>query len=162
VVRLLFFLLLAPTLAGETWRGRVVAIADGDTITVLRDRVSVKIRLHGIDAPEMGQPFGRRAREFAGDLVAGREVEVTRVDTDRYGRMVALIEVDGRVLNHEMVRAGLAWWYRKYAPRDELLEEFEAAARDARRGLWRDGTPIAPWEWRKTRALVPSHLSPNH
>ena len=73
-------------------------------------------------------------------------------ETDRYGRTVAdVILVDGRILNHELVRAGLAWRYRKYAPDIGTLAQLEAAARDAKRGLWSQPNPLPPWEWRKTK-----------
>jgi len=121
----------------EEFSGKVVGVSDGDTITVLRNRTSIKVRLHGIDCPEMGQDFGSRAKAFTSELVFGQVVKVVPRDTDRYGRTVAdVILADGRILNHELVRAGLAWRYRKYAPDIGTLAELEAAARDAKRGLW--------------------------
>jgi micrococcal nuclease len=136
---------------GTEFQARVVAITDGDTIRVLRDEhVQLKIRLHGIDCPESGQPFGHRAKEFTGDMVFGKTVTIRVMDTDRYGRTVAEVFLaDGRVLNRELVRAGLAWWYRRYAPRDGELADLEREARQARRGLWADADPLAPWEWRR-------------
>lgn len=73
-------------------------------------------------------------------------------DTDRYGRLVGEVLLpDGRNLNHELVRAGMAWWYRRYAQEDTTLAQLEAEARAARRGLWRDPHPVPPWEWRRTQ-----------
>ncbi len=82
-------------------------------------------------------------------------------DTDRYGRTVAdVILVDGRTLNHELVRAGLAWRYRRYAPDIGTLAQLEAAARDAKRGLWSLPNPVPPWEWRKTKGeALPGKLA---
>ena len=75
---------------------------------------------------------------------------MTVMDVDRYGRTVGeVILPDGRVLNHELVRAGLAWWYRRYAPDDKTLEQLERGARGANRGLWADPNPVPPWEWRR-------------
>ena len=72
--------------------------------------------------------------------------------TDRFGRLIAdVLLPDGRSLNRELVKAGLAWWYRRYAADDWLLKELEAAARTARRGLWVDAKPVPPWEWRRPR-----------
>jgi micrococcal nuclease len=93
---------------------RVVGISDGDTITVLTpEKKQVKIRLNGIDAPETGQPFGTRAKQLASELAFGKTVTIKERDKDRYGRTVAeVILPDGRSMNHEMVREGMAWWYR--------------------------------------------------
>ena len=126
----------------EEFAGKVVGVSDGDTITVLRNRTPIKVRLHGIDCPEIGQDFGSRAKAFTSELVFGQVVKVVPWDTDRYGRTVAdVILADGRILNHELVRAGLAWRYRKYAPDIGTLAELEAAARDAKRGLWSQPNP---------------------
>jgi micrococcal nuclease len=94
----------------EEFSGKVVGVSDGDTITVLQNRTPIKVRLHGIDCPEIGQDFGSRAKAFASEIVFGQVVKVVPRETDRYGRTVAdVILVDGRILNHELVRAGLAW-----------------------------------------------------
>jgi micrococcal nuclease len=149
-----FLLLLAaaePVLAAE-FQGKVVGVADGDTITVLRDRESVRVRLNGIDAPEQGQAFGNRAKQFTSSLAFGKVVTARVKDRDRYGRLVAdVILPDGRNLNHELVRTGFAWWFRRYAPNDRMLADLEAEAPEARRGLWADPKPVAPWEWRATK-----------
>jgi endonuclease YncB( thermonuclease family) len=97
----LILLLVLPCPAGA-WSGKVVGVADGDTITVLRDRQPQKIRLYGIDCPEKRQPFGKRAKQFTSDMVFGKTVEVNRIDTDRYGRTVAFVAVDERLLNEEL------------------------------------------------------------
>jgi micrococcal nuclease len=137
---LLFY--CSPTIA-EEFRGRVVGITDGDTITVLHNGRGEKVRLYVIDCPERRQAFGTRARQFTSSLAFGREVRVVVRDKDRYGRTVAdVILPDGRNLNHELVKAGFAWWFRKFAPRD--IEELEKEAREAKRGLWSDLHAIPP------------------
>jgi len=143
--------MLAPLLAfADQFTGKVVGIADGDTISVLREGKAVKIRLYGVDAPEKAQAYGTQARKFTGDLVFQRTVTVVVHTTDRYGRLVGEVLLpDGRSLGHELVRAGLAWWYRSYAPKDTTLAQLEAEARTAKRGLWADAQPIPPWQWRK-------------
>src|SRR2546428_10899040 len=143
--------MLAPLLAfADQFTGKVVGIADGDTISVLREGKPVKVRLYGVDAPEKAQAFGTQARKFTGDLVFQQTVTVAIRDTDRYGRLVGEVLLpNGRSLGHELVRAGLAWWYRHYAPHDTTLAQLEAEARTAKRGLWADAHPIPPWEWRK-------------
>jgi endonuclease YncB( thermonuclease family) len=110
----------------------------------------VKVRLHGIDAPETGQDFGSRAKQAASDLAFGKEVTVRPVERDRYGRTVAeVILPGGRSLGQEMVRRGMAWWHRAYAPADAALERLEAEARAAKAGLWSQPHPVPPWDWRK-------------
>jgi micrococcal nuclease len=135
----------------------VVSVADGDTLTVLRDQTQVRIRLHGIDAPEKGQPFGTRAKAFTAELAHGLRVRVEPTDRDRYGRVVAdVILPDGRNLNRELIRAGLAWWFRRYAPKDGELARLEDEARGARRGLWADPHPVPPWDWRRPASPAPT------
>lgn len=138
----------------QTITGRVVHIADGDTITVLRDNMQYRIRLWGIAAPAMKQPFGTRASEHCSSLAFAQIVTVRVRDLDRAGRTVGEVFLpDGRNLNHEMVRAGLAWWYRHYAPHEDELERLENQAQEVHRGLWADAKPMSPWEFR-TRNLT--------
>jgi micrococcal nuclease len=132
------------------FRGRVVGITDRDTISVTQSGKAEEIRLNGIDCPERGQPFGRRAREFTSTLAFEKEVTVKVKGKDRYGRTVAdVILPDGKSLNHELVKAGFAWWYREYAPDDQELRWLEKYARGDRRGLWSDPHAIPPWEFRQ-------------
>ena len=126
-------------------------VADGDTVTVLRGKEQVRIRLAGVDTPEKRQAFGQKAKQFTLGLVAGKEVEIRPKTIDRYGRTVGKIIVNGESLNKALVAAGLAWWYRKYSPGEKELGRLEAEARDARRGLWADPKPQAPWDWRRAQ-----------
>ena len=115
------------------------------SITVLRDRTQVRIRLHGIDSPETGQDFGSRSKQAASELAFGKTVTVRVRDTDRYGRTVAeVILPDGRSLNREMVGAGMAWWYRQYAPADTELARLETEAKAAKRGSGASRTRSRP------------------
>lgn len=142
------FLLLMPSIC-LAWTGEVVGIADGDTITVLRDKTPVKIRLYGIDCPEKGgQAFGNKAKQFTSKMVFRKQVEIKPVDKDRYGRTVAWVYVDGKNLCEELVRNGLAWHYKKYSS-DQSLSDLETQARKGRVGLWRDPHALAPWEYRR-------------
>jgi micrococcal nuclease len=152
-MRLAFLLLAAisllpsPALA-EEWQGKVVGVADGDTLTVLRDKTPVKIRLQAVDCPEKAQPFGTKAKQFTSEMVFGKIVTVKVASKDRYGRTVAWVAVDGKSLNEELLRAGMAWHYRQY-DKSEKLTQLEQEARAAKRGLWADSTPTPPWEWRR-------------
>jgi micrococcal nuclease len=130
-------LLCAPLLVSHDFNGQVVAISDGDTISVMHEGRPEEIRLYGIDAPELGQSFSNRAKQFVSALCFGKEVTVKLRAMDRYQRAVADVTLpDGRNLSHEIVRAGFAWWFKKYAPGDETLERLEKEARQARYGLW--------------------------
>ncbi len=131
---------------------KVVGVSDGDTVTVLHNGKGERIRLHGIDCPEKRQAFGKRAKQFTSKLVFGETVTVQVVDRDRYGRTVGVVLLpDGRSLNHELVKAGFAWWYWRYTPDDETLAQLEREAWGAKRGLWADPEPVPPWEWRIMR-----------
>jgi len=144
--------LLVVALAGGAGADdlRVVRIADDDTFTGLdAENRQVKVRLHGIDAPEAKQAFGTVSRKALADLIAEKTVSIEEVDKDRYGRVVARVTIGGELVNAEMVRAGLAWRYTQFDRRNEF-GAIEADARRQRRGLWADAHPIAPWEWRKT------------
>jgi endonuclease YncB( thermonuclease family) len=127
----------------------VAKVLDGDTVEVLDRTRTMRIRLHGIDCPEKGQPFGGQARHATADLTLGTRIGLDVFGTDRYGRTIAdLRREDGTLINRELVREGWCWWYRRYAPTDVELAALEAEARQHRRGLWADAHPIAPWEWR--------------
>ena len=141
-----------PSALAAEFTGQVVGVSDGDTITVLHNGVAERIRLNGIDCPERRQAFGRRAKQLTSILAFGETVTVKDYGKGRYGRTIGdVLLSDGRILNEELVRAGLAWWYRKYAPNNERLKELEQEARETKRGLWADPHAVAPWEWRKMR-----------
>jgi endonuclease YncB( thermonuclease family) len=154
---LLAVLLLPLVALADTLVGRVVRVIDGDTVSVLdAHQQQERIRLAGIDAPERKQPFGRAAKDYLSTRVAAKNVSVNWHKRDRYGRIVGTLTYGGRDVDLLMVRAGYAWWYRKYAseqsPTDRALyENAESQAKAERRGLWADPHPVPPWEWRKHR-----------
>lgn len=156
-VAFLLILGVAPA-AGEEWAGRVVGVQDGDSLTVLRQRARIQVRLHGVDCPELHQAYGEAAKKLTSELVLGTTVRVRGVTTDRFGRLVALVRLaDGRLLQDELLRAGLAWWFRRYAPKEAPMARLEEEAREARRGLWREEEPTPPWLWRKQPRAAPVH-----
>jgi len=129
--------------------GEVVRVADGDTFTMLVEGQQQRIRLHGIDCPERGQPYNRVATQLTKDLLASGRVKVEQLDTDRYGRVVGVVYINDTInLNERLLEAGLAWHYKSY---DSSLEwaRIEKLAQAAKRGLWVEKDAIAPWEWRK-------------
>jgi len=151
-------LLAVPPARAGTLHGRVVAVADGDTLTVLTAaRKSERIRLAGIDAPESKQAFGAASKRSLSALVFGAEVSVEYAKRDRYGRIVGRVLHDGRDAGLAQIEAGLAWHYRRYASEQPSAEraayaQAERRARSAALGLWVDAAPVAPWDWRRQRA----------
>lgn len=168
--------LLAATLALASlsvyadFTGKVVGVADGDTITVLRDNEQVKIRLAGIDAPEKAQAFGNVAKQRMSDMVFGKEVRIDDRKKDKYGRTIGRVWVAPaecqasdcpKTLDAGMalLTMGLAWHYKKYEkeqPEEERGQYSfaEVEARGKKVGLWSDAEPVPPWEWRHSKKEV--------
>jgi endonuclease YncB( thermonuclease family) len=162
-------LLASLVVHAEALTGTVVAVADGDTITVLdANREQHKIRLSGIDAPEKAQPFGQRSKENLSRLVFDRDVRVEWEKRDKYKRIVGTVWVQPvscptcpKTLDAGLAQltVGLAWWYRKYAKEQspEAAGRYEFAEQEARAkraGLWADAAPVPPWDWRKGERVM--------
>lgn len=141
-----------------TLTGKVVQVSDGDTINLLIDRETHRIRLASIDAPETshgstrpGQPFGEASRKNLAEYVAGKTLTLTCYEKDRYGREVCDIPVDNTTANRLQVEKGMAWANQqgggKYL-RDRSLIDLEKKARTNKLGLWSEPNPVAPWVWR--------------
>ena len=146
-------LIWANSAAAEEYNAKVIVVIDGDTLVVLHNGAKVKIRLANIDAPEKDQPFGMDARQAMFGLVFKKQVHIDSKTVDKYGRTVALVSVDGRNVNEEMVKRGMAWEYSYYKP-GRVYMALQSEAQQARRGLWVQRNPIAPWQWRKTHPPV--------
>ena len=150
-------LLLSFVTQAATIEGRVVGVADGDTITIVDNtNTQYKIRLAGIDAPEKMQPFGNVSKKSLSDMVYGKQVAVDYNKQDRYGRTVGKVIVDGVDANLEQVKRGLAWFYKKYQneqPLQDRLDYLHAqeAAEVSKVGLWAEQTPTPPWDFRKSK-----------
>ena len=147
------FVLVLNTLYGQAQAsqltGKVVNIADGDTLTILQqDKTQKRIRLGEIDAPESKQAFGQRAKESLIQLCGGQNAVVQVQDIDRYGRVVGRVSCHGVDITVEQVRRGMAWVYDSYA-KDKSLYDVQSQAKKARKGLWADASPVPPWLWRK-------------
>lgn len=151
-ISLVFVFLVAVPASASTITGKVVAVSDGDTIKILNNGKSVKIRLYGIDTPEKKQAFGQAAKREIKSLLSS-SVTVEEKDVDRWGRTVGIVySATGTNINIEMVRSGYAWVYRKYCQesfcRDWL--DLEKSARSRKIGLWSQGA-VPPWEYRKKK-----------
>ena len=146
--------LAVPVAHAEPYR--VVGVADGDTITVepISGGERTKVRLHGLDAPELRQPYGQAVKAFVLNAVLYKQVDIypTPQGTDRYGRVVAVVDVPGvGVLQELLLDAGLAWVWSRYCRDCSDWEAIQAKARRQQKGLWQDDHPVEPWEWRKRK-----------
>jgi endonuclease YncB( thermonuclease family) len=149
-----FLILLTGTLwASEIFRGQVERVNDGDTLTLLtNDYERVKVRLYGIDAPELAQSGGEASKAALERLVRGLTVEVESIDVDRYSRQVGLVRLKDRLINLELIEEGQAWVYERYCKLASLCRSFRQAQKRAREssvGLWRESDPKPPWEFRQ-------------
>jgi endonuclease YncB( thermonuclease family) len=130
----------------------VIGISDGDTLTARcateAGARTLAIRLAEIDSPERRQPYGWRSRQQLAALCLREAAHVRPASVDRYGRTVAHVTCRGADASAQQVRAGMAWVFDQYATQASLYR-LEAEARQARRGLWSQADPVAPWEWRR-------------
>jgi endonuclease YncB( thermonuclease family) len=162
-------LLQAGAILADTLAGRVTAISDGATLTVVdRAKAQYRIRLAAVDAPEARQPFAKESRQHLSDLLLGKAVKVEWRQRDRFGRIVGKVLLQAppcptcsKTLDAGLAQleAGLAWWYRQDRRGQSLSDqgyyeyaEFDAKAR--RIGLWRDAAPVPPWEWRRRNRIA--------
>jgi micrococcal nuclease len=143
---------LLPNQESQTGQaGMVTHIVDGDTYDIMLSGQKTRIRMDGIDAPERGMDYYKQAKNYLGELCKNNEIRVEITDTDRYGRSIAKSYLpDGRELGQEMVKAGMAWHYKKYSD-DATLSQLEQEAKNSGIGLWSISNPEAPWEHRKRR-----------
>jgi len=152
ILNIIVILMLLPA-STFAWSGKCVGIQDGDTITVLTEgKRQVRIRLYGIDCPESGQAFGTKAKQYTADMVFKKDVEIKSTDTDRYGRTIAWVYIGEKCVNEEILKAGLAWHYKKYS-KERYLADLEDQARERKIGLWSDPHCMPPWEWRRKRSF---------
>ena len=138
----------------RTMVGKVVGVHDGDTCTVLSaEKVQYKFRFNGIDAPELKMDFGNVSKKNLSDLIFGKVVTVKYSKMDKYGRYVGNIFIDGKDVNLEQIKAGLAWHYKKYqdeqtAAARKSYSEAEIEAKAAKLGFWSLPNPSPPWDYR--------------
>ena len=142
----------AATNSYELFSARVIKVIDGDTLEVTHQGKKLRVRLWGIDTPEWQQGFSHNARDFTRHRVQGQRVELLAKAWDKYGRLVAMVQVGGSSLNEELLREGLAWVHIYYCrePICRGWRQLEKEARMARRGLWQDDNPVPPWKWKQS------------
>lgn len=129
--------------------GRVVGIADGDTLTILdANNNQYKTRLAEIDAPEKKQSFGNNSKQNLSSLCYGKQATITTSKNDQYNRVIGYVNCDGINANKHQVQTGMAWAYKQYV-KDPEFYRLEIDAKTNKRGLWVDSNPIEPWKFRK-------------
>ncbi len=150
IVQIIILLAISVSLTGAEIAGTAIKIIDGDTVSIQETSGNTyRIRLYEIDAPEKRQPYGLAAKLYLAIAISGKTVTVLPRGNDQYGRMIGEIIFEEKNINSELVRNGLAWHYRAYAPNDRILAENEISVRTAKIGLWNDPQPIPPWNYRK-------------
>tara|TARA_B110000196_G_scaffold117401_1_gene101990 strand:- start:112 stop:687 length:576 start_codon:yes stop_codon:yes gene_type:complete len=161
--RLLIIILFSiSTYTYGDFNAQVVRIVDGDTIQVIDSNgIKFKIRLLGIDTPELKQRFGYESSLSLKKIIDGKSVIIISKPENnkpytlgRYKRIIGKIILNGKDINLEMVQKGMAWHYKKYIKSQNVedRQSYNNAEQDARLnkiGLWSDVNPVAPWEWRK-------------
>jgi endonuclease YncB( thermonuclease family) len=163
-VSLISLLFVAKCAYATDLHGKVVAVVDGDTITVLDAQFQPhKVRLGGIDAPEKEQAFGQASKQHLSGWVFGRVVRVSWSKLDRYNRIVGKVMLGDVDVCLAQVRMGMAWHYKHYqseqAPADQAsYAATESVARSAQVGLWADFNPVAPWDFRRASRRQPNQL----
>lgn len=134
----------------KEFEGVVSWVDDGDTVKVKSHGVKISVRLWGIDTPEKRQAGGRAALYYLIKLVKSKKVRIAPLESGKYGRLIAKIYVKDKFVNLEMIRAGHAWWYKRYSPNWTAGKEALIEAQAARLGIWgKKKMPIEPYLWRK-------------
>lgn len=134
-----------------TIKGKVIKVADGDTITVLKDGEKVRVRFYGIDAPEKKQEYGIKSLDVLKKLIDKKEVEIDVKDKDQYGRIVGIVYYNGVNINLHMLETGNAWWYKQYSKQNVEFRVAEEKAKLEKLGLWKESNPTPPWVYRKNQ-----------
>ena len=149
-----FVFLLALSLMNNAYSkdinsfGTVTKVFDGDSFLIKSGKRTIEIRMDSVDAPEYSQNYGQYCKRGLEDKILNREIRFRQTDTDRYRRVVAVVYLENRNINREIVGDGCAWAYRKYL-RDNQLVALEQQARRNKKALWSDKKPIPPWLYRR-------------
>lgn len=147
---------LAESAAKPALQGQIIRVSDGDSVTLLSESGTLRVRLAGIDAPESRMPYGREAKAHLAAMVLGKEVQAIVHKKDRYGRTIATLMLNTKDVNLAMLQAGMAWHYQQYVreqTKDQAsaYSQSEQLAQTAGRGLWSQADAVPPWAWRQAR-----------
>ena len=147
--------LLSTKVSAFTITGTLVTVHQGDTFTIKSippEEKLYKVRLSDIDTPEPKQPFGLKAKEFTETQVYGKEIQLEYDAIDFYGRLIGSVVLpQGKVLNEELVRNGLAWYYRVNPSPSATFERLQYEAWKQRLGFWVEPSPTPPWQFRREK-----------
>ena len=146
----ILLILLGISLTSSAFQAKVTAVTDGDTVKIEYENKIIKVRLAGIDTPELKQEFGLEAKKALEERVLNKKVYIDGDKKDRYGRLIADIKIGSRWVNKELVEEGYAWHYKQYSKDPELVESESNAKKEAK-GLWISHNPVPPWEYRKIK-----------
>ena len=152
-----FIIILFYQICHANEEGVVINVVDGDTVHLLNDnQEKLKVRLHHIDAPELDQSYGKESKFALEQLILNKKVTVISDKKDKYKRLLGVISLDEVDVNLEMIKAGAAWHFKKYAKFDQAQEQYqiydenEHQAKLKKIGLWKEKA-ISPWLWRKNK-----------
>jgi endonuclease YncB( thermonuclease family) len=147
----LILLLIALVSVSDSFKAKVIGVTSGDSIVILLDNnTQLKVRLEGIDCPELNQAYGDSAKQATVALCFKKRVRVEKIGLDGYGRTLAFVYVDTVCVNKELIRRGLAWHYAEFN-NDPELAQLEVDARNNKIGLWQQTDPVAPWDFRRKK-----------
>lgn len=159
-VYICFFVLFSLLLLSDTnlsysstsrsFKAKVVKIIDGDSLKVKEGKKKHEIRLYGIDAPEYDQAYAGKAKKYVKKIILGRGVKVTPIEYDRYGRLVAIVQVGDTSINEKLLSQGLAWYYPKYCKKKicSSWKKVSKAAKKQKKNIWSSSSSVAPWTWK--------------
>lgn len=157
---LLLFIIFCSCLYAETFSGTVGLVQSGDILFVMKESVPIKVHLFGVDAPEVLQNYGADAKAFTRELCLQKRVKVDILGEDAIKTNLGVITLpDGKVLNEELVRNGLAWWHEQYAPENIKLKTLHEQAKSSGIGLWAEANPISPWDYRQNKTSTETNSS---
>lgn len=150
----------ATTQNKPPWMGVVDRVLDGDSLIISSGGKAIEVRLWGVDCPEHRQPYGKEAFNFTSQMAGpGKQVTVYPKGVDIHGRALSRVFIDKKELNLELIRAGLGWWYARYAPLMTNYYDAQKEAQEMHRGFWAEADPMPPWIWRKKNPPPPKKKS---
>lgn len=150
IMVLIFVFVMSLLTFAKSITGKVVKVADGDTVTIKTDKnEKVRIRFWGIDAPEKSQEYGIKSLDVLKKKIDGKTVEVEIKDKDHYGRVVGVVYYQGENINLYMLKTGNVWQYKQFSKNNIEFTKAEEEAKKAKLGLWKESNPTPPWVYRR-------------
>jgi endonuclease YncB( thermonuclease family) len=154
IIHITVAVLTIGSAAATTLTGHVIRVKDGDSFIMRSGGLTYEVRMYGIDAPELKQPYGKQSAKALRSYIHNKNIKIIKSGSDHYGRLVGKVYINKTYINLKMVKQGHAHWYRKYAPKDKNLKEAEQSARKSKRGLWSHPKPELPFKWRKAKTAA--------